>query len=251
VTPEFDRDGVLAHRMVVQDLAEPLRKAVDCRILGLGLQNTPPGSGLTGVNARTSQAARPVTELLDEGGPLVVVMATRGAPHLVSRSELPLLTAALFPCDAHEAAAVDEVTRAVRETANGKAISRPALSEALNDKVADSLRVWCERRKARHVREGLFRMASLQAGLELDTAAASPTTFRPSGVQLAAEPDREQARVEVARRYIRFAGVARPADLAAWLGYQTGEIWATWNRLAEELTPCDVAGKRRWALTSE
>jgi len=81
----------------------------------------------------------------------VVVMAARGAPHLVSRSELPRLTAALSPLDGQEVAEVNEVAQAIRTTANGKAISRPALSAALNDQVADSLRVWCERCKSRHV----------------------------------------------------------------------------------------------------
>ena len=37
----------------------------------------------------------------------MVVMAPRGAPHAVSRSELPLLTAAQFPFDEQDAAEVD------------------------------------------------------------------------------------------------------------------------------------------------
>jgi Winged helix DNA-binding domain len=250
-TLELSRERVLAHRAVAQDLAKPARKAADSRTLGLGLQNTPPGSGLTSLNARAGQSPQTVTGLLDARGPLAVVMATRGAPHVVSRSELPLLTAALFPFDEQEAAEVDEVAHAIRETADGEAITRPALSEELNDKVADSLRDWCERCKSRHVREGLFRKATLQAGLELDPGAASPTMFRPSGVHLPSEQDREQARLELFRRYIHFTGVARPADLAAWLGYQTGNVRATWDLLAEELTACNVAGKRRWALTSD
>ncbi|MDQ3660523.1 MAG: winged helix DNA-binding domain-containing protein [Actinomycetota bacterium] len=251
MTLEFDRYGVLAHRMVVQDLAKPVRDTVDCRTLSVGHQNTPPGSGLTGVNARTIRSARTVSGLLDVEGPLVVVMAARGAPHVVSRSELPLITAALSPFDEQDATEVEEVAHAMREIANCEAISRPALSEALNDKVVDSLRGWCERCKSRHVREGLFRKASLQAGLELDPAAASPTMFRPSGIHLPAMPDREQARAELARRYIHLIGVARPADLAAWLGYKPGDVRATWNLIAKELTPCDVAGKRRWALSSD
>jgi uncharacterized protein YcaQ len=174
-TLELDRESVLAHRMVVQDLAGPVR----------------------------------------------------------------------------EAAEVDEVAHAIRETADGEAISRPALSEELNRKVADSLRDWCARCKSRHVREGLFCKATLQAGLELDPGAALPTMFRLSGVHFPPEQDRGQARVEVFRRYIHLTGVARPADLAAWLGYQAGNIRATWGQIAEELTACDVAGKRRWALTSD
>jgi hypothetical protein len=248
---ELSRERVLAHRAVVQDLATPARNAVDSRTLGLGLQNTPPGSGLTGLNARAAQPPQMVTGLLEAGGPLVVVMAARGAPHLVSRSELPLLTSALVSLDEQEAVEVDEVANAMQEAADGRAISRPALSEELNDRVADSLRTWCERCKSRHVREGLFRKATLQAGLELDPEAASPTMFRPSGVHLPAEQDPDQSRVELFRRYIHLTGVARPADVAGWLGCPTGNTKATWDLIAKDLTACSVAGTRRWALTSD
>ena len=109
---ELSRERVLAHRAVVQDPATPARNAVDSRTLGLGLQNTPPGSGLTGLNARAAQPPQAVT-----------------------------------------------------------------------------------------------------------------------GIHL--------------------TGVARAAEVAAWLGCPTGNIKATWDLIAKDLTACSVAGTRRWALTSD
>lgn len=38
-TLALDHECVLAHRAIVHDLARPARKAVACRLLGLGLQN--------------------------------------------------------------------------------------------------------------------------------------------------------------------------------------------------------------------
>lgn len=250
-TIELDRGRVLAHRAVVQDLTGPAGDVAARPLLGLGVQDTPPGSGHIALAARASRSAPPVTELLAEGGPLAVVMAARGAPHVVARSQLPLLAAALFPLDEREGAEVEEVAQAMRAIVDGPVISRPALSRALNDKVADSLRSWCDRCAARHVREGLFRKATLQAGLELDPAATSPTTFRPSGARPSGGPDRQEALAELARRYLHVTGVATPADLAAWLGDKPGKVRAAWTLIAQELTPCTVAGKRRWALTSD
>ncbi|MFW5899003.1 MAG: winged helix DNA-binding domain-containing protein [Jiangellaceae bacterium] len=248
--PEIDRRSVLAHRMAVQHLAEPVPAAVNCRLLGLGIQNTPPGSALIALSVRTTEEPQTVGGLLDADGPLAVVLAARGAPHVVSRSKLPLLAAALYPVDDREAAEIDEVSSAMRVIADGGPISRPALSAALNERVSDSLRGWCERCQSRHVYEGLFRRASLHAGLEID-AAASPTVFRPSAVDPAAAPDRERARAELARRYVHITGVARPAELAAWLGYQAADVKPAWESLADELTRCEVAGTRRWALVSD
>ncbi len=205
--------------MAVQDLAEPVPAAISCRLLGLGIQNTPQGSALIALSARTAEDPQAVTGLLGAEGSLAVVLAARGAPHVVSRSELPLLRAALYPVDDREAAGIDEVSSAMRHVADGSAISRPALSAALNERVSDSLRGWCERCKSRHVYEGLFRKATLQADLEIGAAAGSSTTvFRPTTGAVSAAPDRERARVELARRYIHATGVATPADLAAWLG---------------------------------
>ena len=250
-TFELSRGGVLAHRAVVQDLAAPVRNVADSQTLGLGLQNTPPGSALVGINARVDQSPQKVAGLLDAGGPLVLAMTARGAPHVTSRSELSLSTAAFYPLDEQEAAEVDEVALAMREIARGEAISRPTLSERLNVKVSDAVRDWCERCNSRHVREGLFRKATLQAGLELDPRSASPTMFRATGARPPARRDRDRARAELFRRYIHLTGVARSADLAAWLGYQTGTVRATWDLIADELTACKVAGKRRWALSSD
>lgn len=249
-TLDLDRGSVLAHRMVVQDLAEPVPDAVGSRLLSLGIQNTPAGSALIAINARTTQAPREVTEMLSTGAPLALVLAARGAPHVVSRPELPLLRAALYPLDEQEAADVDEVSSVMREIADGGAISRPDLSAALNGKVSDSLRDWCERCGSRHVREGLFRKATLQAGLEIDGTAPG-ALFRPPDGPLPAAPDQEEARVELARRYVGAAGVARPADFAAWLGYQAADVKAAWALLTDELTRCAVDGRRGWALTSD
>lgn len=250
-TLELGRAQVLAHRMAVQNLVPQAADAASCDLLGLGLQNTPPGAGLTGLGLRTGQPATDVSDLVTENGPVAVVLAARGAPHLVSRSQLPLLAAALVPLDDREAADVGAVAEAMRDVARQGEISRPALSEALNDRVADSLRGWCDRCQARHVYEDLFRKATMQAGLEVAASAPPPTLFRLANVDLSAAPDREQARTELVRRYVHLTGVATPADVAAWLGHQTGKVKPTWHLVGDALVPCTVAGRRRWALADD
>ncbi|ADB31384.1 hypothetical protein Kfla_2308 [Kribbella flavida DSM 17836] len=247
-TPELRREQVLGHRAVVQALAEPARRTQDTPLLGLGLQNTPPGSGAIGLAARTQQSSDTVTALFEPGGPVAVVMAARGAPYVVRRTDLPLLAAALYPLDAQEGAEVDEVAAAMREVVRGDAVSRPDLSEELNGRVSDGVRAWCERCQSVHVRERLFRKATLQAGFELD-AQATPTVFRSAGAQPSA--DRDTARAELFRRYVHLVGVTSPAEVATWLDYKAGAVKEAWSLLAEELTACRIEGKRRWALTAD
>lgn len=244
----FAREQVLARRLVVHDLVVRSTTAVDCQVLGLGLQNTPPGAGLHALSVRTKE---PVGELLGAAGPLALVMGVRGAPHVVRRGDLPLIAAALHPFDPQEAADVDAVAEAMRTVAGGDEITRPALSGALNDLVDDSLRSWCVRCESTHVREELFRAASLQAGLELDPDASAPVVFRPAATTVGEMHDRARAQAELARRFVHAVGVTRPAVLATWWGRAPGAITAVWELIADELVGCEVDGRTGWALASE
>ncbi|GAA1578638.1 crosslink repair DNA glycosylase YcaQ family protein [Actinomadura kijaniata] len=248
--PELDRRSVLARRAEVQDLISPARRATDVRGLGIGLQDTPRGSGLAGVRARTAQPAAEVGRLLD-GGPLVLAITVRGAPHVLARAGLGLLTAALVPLQESEAEEVATVAAAMRAVAGGRPVSRPELSGALNDRVPDTSRSWCERCGAVHVREELFRRATLHAGLELDPNESSPVVFRPVTGAAGAGHEGAEARAELVRRFVHLLGVTRPDELAAWLGYRPGEARRLWDLVAGELLPVQVEGRRRWALASD
>ena len=81
----------------VQDLSRRADAALDCELLRVGLQNTPTGSALLSLGQRTSQPAEELTVSSRWAGRFVVVLGVRGTPHLVARSELPLLAAALYP----------------------------------------------------------------------------------------------------------------------------------------------------------
>lgn len=247
--PELDREDVLAHRAAVQDLVSPVREATRTAVSALGLQDTPRGSGLLGIRARTTESPAKVGRLLDEGGPLVLAMTVRGVPHVLARSELAAMTAAVYPFLEAEADAVDEVAGAIRKVVRGKPIARPDLSGALNDKVSDALRGWCERCGSRHVHEDLFRKSTLQAGLAVDPEQSSPVVFVPHGDKPSKDPDR--CRAELVRRFVHLVGATRPGELAGFLGYRPGEVKPVWNLVADELTEVVVNGQRRWVLSED
>ena len=66
-----------------------------------------------------------------------------------------------------------------------------------------------------------------------------------------AEPpdiDAEEARLELARRFLHWHGPAGPLHLARWAGVTREDARATWARLGPELVPVSVAGRARWLL---
>ena len=267
-TTTVGRERALAFRVRRQQLDAPAGRVDAVAALGLGLQDTPRGSALLALRARVATAPERVARALDGGrsggGSLVLALTVRGAPHLVARRDLPLLVAALRPDDEREAADGDLVADAMRDVLGaGPSVTRPELSAGLNARVPDRLRSWCQRCEARHVPEGLFRRATLWAGLVVDPE-GSPTRFvraggaggdRAGGDGPGGDPgplpDVAGARAELVRRFVRLVGPTRPDQLARWLDVDGTEARSWWSLVAGELVRVDVDGQRSWALAAD
>jgi hypothetical protein len=273
-TMTVGRDRALALRARRQQLAEPAGRVDVAAALGLGLQDTPRGSALLALRARVATAPERVGRVLDRGRAggrsLVLAMTLRGAPHVVARRDLPLLTAALRPDDAREAADGDLVADAMRDVLGARpSVTRPDLSAGLNARLPDRLRSWCQRCEARHVPEGLFRRATLWAGFVIDPE-GSPTRFVRAGDGddsgggarggadgadradgAAPLPDAAGARAELVRRFVRLVGPTRPDQVARWLDVDGTRARAWWALVADDLVRVDVDGQRSWALAAD
>lgn len=247
--PRLRREQVLGYRARVQDLVSPVARLEDVAVLDVGVQDILRGAALAALAARTTVAPTHVATGLDGDGPLALAMTVRGAPHAVRAADLGAHRAALRHPDPDAEEAVRDVAVTMRAVVDGP-VSRPDLSAALNDRVPDRLRGWCERCGSRHVWEWLFRRAALRAELVLDPAATSPVVFLPRDMADALAPD--DALDRLLRAMVRLVGVARPADVAAWLGHQVGEIRPAWRRIEPELQEVEVDGeRRRWVRAQD
>jgi hypothetical protein len=246
------RRDILAHRLVNQGLVG----TPDPNILGVGLQDTPAGSGRIGLAAR---------RLADRD--LVLALTVRGAPHLHRRTDLPILRAALMPRDNDELATwlggyaptmsrstvdgpalVREIAAAMRSALPDGGASKGELSSLVSPAVPDVARPWCGGCGADHIQEGLFRLGTLIAGLELSGDDRTlhfilGSDNRAEGVD----------RADLVRAFLRFIGPSRPADLTVWLStlpHPAGSALSTklWDSITDELTEVTVDGRTRWAL---
>jgi hypothetical protein len=194
------RAAALAYRLRVHDLAEPA--AGRPAVLATGVQDTPPGSsGPLALRARSPAAADPGAHpppdpYADPG--LALVHGVRGTMHLHLVEDLPLLASALRPDDARDllvsthgrffldraaeglpaADMLDAVAEAMTQVmADGAERTKGELSTAVTPLVPAPVAPWCAGCDAHHVHDGLFRMASLRAGLRLHPAGDGSATF--------------------------------------------------------------------------
>lgn len=257
---DLDRASVLAHRAWVQGLRGGTDLA-DLDVLTLGLQDTPAGSALLALRNRADVADLDAPDL-------VLALTVRGSPHLHRRADLPLIRAALWPRDNDMLRAylggygdtlIDSgadgprllavVAEQLRAAFPGETASKGELSGAVSPRVPEIARPWCERCGTHHVADGLFRLATLYAGIELVPHEGRQLRFRLG----AAAPDAggdAAALVELLRTTMRLAAPAQLGDLVLRLDTRSVTAPPAWLRpawadLADELTEVRVHGTPR------
>ena len=242
--PTVSRHDVLRFRLHRHQLdREPgsASGAGDVDLLDVGVQDT----GTDG--AAWALAVRGLASFDPEV--LALAWTLRGAPHAYRRRDLAAVAVATAPLSEADAAKrvfdaakplkaagipVLEALRVVaghlrdiagRPTVKGDASGR--LTELVDEPYVRS----CRPCATTHVFEMPFRLAALQAGLELEPGTSPPVLRRvarlrpPLYGRLAGEAD---AQVDVVRGYLRFYGPARTGDAATFLDAAAKDVKAAW-----------------------
>lgn len=222
----------------------------------VGLQDTPPGTAALALAARADVAP----EALDE---LVLVPSVRGAPLAVAERDLGVFTAGLEPPDEEAAKAVvgnawksldgitamealNRVSEAVYESLRDGPSPRDDFHQALRERLPDELLWWCKGCGSHHVHPSLWRATGIRGVLAIVGREGRSAVF---GLPPKA-PTVEDPGAELARRFLRAYGPARPKLLAGWAGLATSHATALWER-AGPLVPVDLDGTKAWALVED
>ena len=256
----LDRAQVLAYRAWAQGLhGEDTLAGLD--VLAVGLQDTPAGSAALALRHRTRD---PVP--LDHSD-LVLALTMRGSLHLHRRADLPAVRAALRPHDnqtlraylggfgdtliasgADGPALLARVAEELRTRFPGETATKGELSGAVSPGLPDVVRPWCEGCGTAHVADGMFRLATLYAGIELVPGEARRLRFRlaPDAPE---DGDSRAAATELLRAAVRLAGPLTLGDLVLWLDTRSVTAPPDWLRplwtdLANDRTEVEVDGEK-------
>ncbi len=248
-----ETDQALAFRLAGHHLharTDPLTAVAAC-----GLQEFPPGWAAVALHARSDGEPAPKE--------VVLVNAMRGAAYLVPRADVAVFTRALVPDDdglkalvgtnpAKEVQAegfsvreaLDRVGAAARDGLAGGPLDRDAFHQALRERLPAGLLPWCRGCQSHHVRPGLWRALGPLGVTEMPEKAT---------YALAAEPEMalDDAREELARRFLRCYGPATHSHLASWGQTAPAHGKALLGMIENELEAVKVGGSRRWVLAED
>ena len=222
-------------------------KGGDVALLDYGVQDTGPDGAAWALAIRGGRAS---------AADLVYAWTLRGAPHAYRRGDVEAVAVATAPLSEADAgkrifdankplkAAGIPALDALRTLAGHqrKIVRSPTVkgdvSSRLSEVVDEPYLRMCRPCNTIHVYENPFRMAALQAGLELEPGTSPPVLHRIKGLKppmYRSLGDAAEPRFDVVRNYLRFYGPARIRDAAEFLDAPQSEVEAAWPDDAVEV----------------
>lgn len=218
-------------------------------LLMLGVQGGRQAGAQVSLRQRVGAVgSKPAVDAIGPTGPLVSLWSVRGAPHAFRVNRLDFIRDALAPDPADEGgasyvAAINEVAAALRVVVTGPT-SKGDASREVADRVPASLVRWCERCQAKHVPDGTFRAAGLQAQVVLGPEEQRATVLYP-------KPGHRQERIDNPRlalrdAFLRVNGPSSKPLFRDWLAGAEATV-AEWSRRGADVVRVQV-GSRRYDL---
>jgi Winged helix DNA-binding domain len=218
-------------------------------------------AALIALAARAQDVSREGYDAAVDAGDVVVAHIVRGAIHALAPGDLALYGRALIARDDAELGAqlgrqvrrlaaekrfaptdaLDEVAAATRDALDGRALDKNALHEALRERVRDDLMPWCRGCESHHVAPMLWRYATVQAGVRLDSERR----------YVLAKAGRTPRASEAVRRFLRFYGPATPGDFVEWAGLAKPHARRLWDERAGELAEVRIGKGAAWLLRED
>jgi hypothetical protein len=222
----------------------------DAALLDLGVQDTGPDGAAWALAVRGVDVPAPgQADGSTAWGELALAWTLRGAPHAYRRADLAAVAVATAPWSEADAAkrifdaskplkaAGVAVLDALVEVADEERaiVSRPtvkgAVSGALNARLGEEHLRFCRPCDAIHIYEMPFRLAALQAGLELEPGTSPPVLRRVKGLRpnrFAHLADEADPRLDVVRGVLRFFGPATAKEVSVFLDAAARDVKAHW-----------------------
>lgn len=165
-----------------------------------------------------------------EDASLVQIWFRGGADYIVPRADVGIFTLGSYPRDPEQAAEVERLADDIHRVTNGRTL-----------KVADVAKLLDRERVT------IVRNSSLTGRVHIRWDASNIWLIPVERPDL----DVEDARRDLARRFLHWLGPATRADLARWTGVVARDAALTWQAIEPELVSVEVNGTQRFIAATD
>jgi hypothetical protein len=226
MTLTVDGARVLRYRARASHLHEKLPPGSFAKAAWGGLQDSVPRAGVISLHARV-EAAEPDAW---EDPSLVQVWFRGGADYIVPREDAGIFTLGSRPRDPSRGAELERLADEIHRVTEGLTLPVREVHARL-----------------RLAQPTALRASALTGRVHIRWDASNIWLIpveRP-------DVDVEDARRELARRFLHWLGPATKQGLARWTGVQPRDAAETWSAIEAELVPVEVNGDRRFMLAAD
>lgn len=227
--PTLTREQVLRYRARVSHLDRKLPAGSFAEAAWGGLQDSVPRGGVISLHARIA-GTQPDSW---EDPALVQIWFRGGADYIVPRADVGIFTLGCMPRDPARAKALERLADDIHRAAKGEMTPVGDVAEQIGHRsAADPLHPRASSATGRvHIRWDASRIWLIP----VERPAIDP----------------EDARRELARRFLHWLGPGTKASLARWVGVPPKDATQTWLGIEAELAEVDLAGERRYVLAAD
>jgi hypothetical protein len=222
------RTEVLRYRARVSHLDRKLPAGSYAKAAWGGLQDSVPRAGVISLHARVNDT-KPASW---EDPSVVQIWFRGGADYIVPREDAGVFTLGSSPRNPERAAELDRLADDIHRVTEGRTMIVNEVSKLLG-----------------HAHQTGLRVSGLTGRVHIRWDASRIWLIPVERPDI----DPEDARRELARRFVHWFGPTTKAALARWTGVPAGEATETWNAIEGDLIEVEVAGLagRRFMLGAD
>jgi len=226
VTPTVSRDHVLRYRARASHLHAKLPAGSFAAAAWGGLQDSIPRAGVMSLHARV-EGTQPDSW---EDPSVVQIWFRGGADYIVPRADAGIFTLGSYPRDPEDGRRLETLADEIHRVTEGRTLRVAEVSERL-----------------RLAHQTHIRGAAVTGRVHIRWDASNIWLIPVERPAI----DVDDARRELARRFLHWYGPTTVATLARWTGVRPAEARTTWADIEAELVEVDVAGERRFTLAAD
>jgi hypothetical protein len=226
VTVRVSRQQVMRYRARVTHLHEKLPAGSYAEAAWGGLQDSVPRAGVISLHARVEGT------LPDSWAhpSLAQIWFRGGADYIVARRDAGIFTLGSFPRDPEQGLKIQRLADDIHRVTQGRTLRVREVQSQLSLEHPTSLRI-----------------SGLSGRIHIRWDASNIWLIPVEAPDI----DVEDARRELARRFLHWFGPTTKQRMAMWTGVQPGDATTTWKAIEKELVAIDLESEGRFLLASD